>query len=177
MTKKKADVLLHPVRMRIVQALLSHERLTVQQLVEKLADVPQATMYRHLTILREAKAVEVVETHKVRGTTEKVYAVSKEQLKIPDKEVEETAPDEHLKYFMMYQANLLKEFEKYVLNHSPLQYKKDGLGYWQTTLHLSDAEFKEFLDELRALFEKVSENKPTGDRKERIMATTFIPGG
>lgn len=41
----KVDLLLHPVRLRVVQALLGQE-MTPQQLVDALGDVPQATLYR-----------------------------------------------------------------------------------------------------------------------------------
>ncbi|WP_100406206.1 helix-turn-helix domain-containing protein [Bacillus solitudinis] len=176
MGHKKADVILHPVRMRIIQALMSYQKLTVQQLVEKLEDVPQATMYRHLRILTDAQAIKIVESNKVRGTIEKVYAVSREQVIITEKDITEMSSEDHLRYFMMYQANLLKEFEKYVIKHNSENFKQDGLGYWQSTLHLSDKEFAAFSEELKALLEKAAEKKPTPERKERTMATIFIPG-
>ena len=46
------DLLLHPVRLRIVQALVGSP-MTPLHLKEQLGDVPQATLYRHLSQLFE----------------------------------------------------------------------------------------------------------------------------
>jgi DNA-binding transcriptional ArsR family regulator len=175
LAEKKADIMLHPIRMRIIQELVKSPNQTVQQLIDHLGDVPQATMYRHLKMLSDAELIHVVETNKVRGTVEKVYAVLVENLAITDKELEETAPEEHLRYFMTYQANLAKEFERYVMSKQPASYKEDGLGYWQTTMHLSDEEFEEFAENLGQLIKKAVEKKPNKDRRARTLATISIP--
>ena len=49
---KKTDIILHPVRMRILQNLATRN-LTPLQLAEELVNVPQATLYRHLNKLVE----------------------------------------------------------------------------------------------------------------------------
>ena len=49
-----ADVLLHPVRMRILQALFDADPLTTAQLRERLPDIAPATMYRQIAVLAEA---------------------------------------------------------------------------------------------------------------------------
>ena len=46
------DLLLHPIRLRIVQALVG-EPMTPLQLKDRLADVPQATLYRHINQLAD----------------------------------------------------------------------------------------------------------------------------
>ncbi|MBP3952569.1 helix-turn-helix domain-containing protein [Bacillus suaedae] len=173
--KKKADMMLHPIRMRIIQTLLTHQRLTVQQLIDELKDVPQATMYRHLKQLTEADLIEVVETNKIRGTIEKIYSVRKENIALSDEDINGTPPEEHLRFFMTYQANLLKEFENYVMNHQPEQYKEDGLGYWQTTFHLSGEEMQEFGEALSTVFQKFSKLEPSPERHARTIASIFIP--
>ena len=43
--------LLHPVRMRVVQALLAGDGLTTHELHERLPDIPIATLYRHVAYL------------------------------------------------------------------------------------------------------------------------------
>lgn len=70
---------------------------------------------------------EVVETNKIRGTIEKVYSIRKGNIAFYDDDIKGLPPEEHLRFFMTYQANLLKEFEKYVMNHQPEQYfNRDG---------------------------------------------------
>src|SRR5215467_1711411 len=49
-----ADLLLHPVRLRIVQAFLGDRALTTSALAGELADVPPASLYRHVAKLVRA---------------------------------------------------------------------------------------------------------------------------
>ncbi|TWI56020.1 helix-turn-helix domain-containing protein [Halalkalibacter nanhaiisediminis] len=172
---KKADVMLHPVRMRLIQTLLSYNAMTVQQLLEKLDDIPQATMYRHLKHLVDADLIEVINTKKIRGAIEKTYAIKKENLTISEEEVADTPVEEHLRYFMTYQANLLKEFENYVLKHSAKDFAKDGLGFSQTTLHLTADEMAQFGRELGEVIQRFAQNEPKPERQARTLATIFIP--
>ena len=60
LNETKADVLLHPVRLRIVQALLPRRQLTAQEIGRHLGDVPQATLYRHLNKLLDGGIIEIV---------------------------------------------------------------------------------------------------------------------
>ena len=90
MNQSKMKLILHPVRMKIIQSLLNGKNMTVQQLSQRAKDVPQATLYRHLNKLLEAELIQVVQENQIRGTVEKVYA-----LKEP--------PYIHKKTFCVYQ--------------------------------------------------------------------------
>ena len=85
----KINTILHPVRMRIMQSLLGGKELTAQEISKRVSDVPQASLYRHLNRLLEAEVLEVVEENKVRGTMEKVYALSNQLETMTAKEVKE----------------------------------------------------------------------------------------
>ncbi|ARK28716.1 helix-turn-helix domain-containing protein [Halalkalibacter krulwichiae] len=175
MSSNKADLMLHPVRMRIIQALMTYEEMNVQQLLEKLPDIPQATMYRHLKQLLDNELIEVTATNKVRGTIEKTYAVRKDKITLSESDLQNTSTEEHIRYFMAYQANLLNEFERYVTKHTPDKYKSDGMGYWQTTVNLTEQEMTQLGKELSEVIQKYARNKPTAERNPRTFATVFIP--
>ena len=70
-----ADLLLHPVRLRIVKAFLGERALTVKQLAAELADVQAGSIYRHVARLTEAGVLQVVAERQVRATTERTYAL------------------------------------------------------------------------------------------------------
>lgn len=53
MPLKNFELLNHPIRMRIFQALY-HVEMSVQQLTEYLQNVPQSTVYRHVRLMSEA---------------------------------------------------------------------------------------------------------------------------
>src|SRR5437868_1029394 len=79
MEETRADVIFHPVRIRILQALFGGRTLTAQQLVEALDGPSIATLYRHLNRLVQAGILAVVEERPIRGTQEKVYALAHDQ--------------------------------------------------------------------------------------------------
>src|SRR3712207_4096878 len=67
------DLLLHPVRLRIVQAFLGERALTTAELGAELDDVPTASLYRHVALLADAGVLTVAEERRVRGAAERRY--------------------------------------------------------------------------------------------------------
>ena len=70
-----ADLLLHPVRLRIVQAFLGDRALTTGELHAELDDVPTASLYRHVAHLVDAGVLSVVAERRVRGAVERTYVM------------------------------------------------------------------------------------------------------
>src|SRR6266536_6589940 len=70
-----ADLLLHPIRLRIVQAFLGDRALTTSALAAELADVPAASLYRHVARLVNAGALAVVAEPRVRGAMANTYVL------------------------------------------------------------------------------------------------------
>ncbi|WMT39370.1 helix-turn-helix domain-containing protein [Paenibacillus sp. D2_2] len=172
---KKADLLLHPVRMRILQHLLLGTPLTIAQLTEALGDVPQATLYRHVNLLLKAELIEVADTKKVKGTEERLFLAREDNLKIPEHEIETTSIEDHIRYFSVFHSNLLQLATTYLSNTPPDKYKEEGFGYWSTPIHVSDGEFVELFQSINQCLEKVLDNQPSAERKTRIFAGMFIP--
>src|SRR5258708_37343099 len=56
---KRADLVLHPVRLRIILVFARGRRLTPQQVAAVLPDVPQATLYRQIERLYRGGALAV----------------------------------------------------------------------------------------------------------------------
>lgn len=173
MSESKVDILLHPVRMRIIQSLVS-ENLTVQQMRERLPDIPQATLYRHLNKLFDAGVVFVVQEQQVRGTIEKVYSLTQKEASITNEDIRNFSKEQYMDLFMKYMANLLGEYERYVSQDS-VDFEKDGVSLRQASLYLSDDEFMNLIKELGQVYAKVLNNEPAPDRKKRIFANIIIP--
>ncbi len=171
MGSSKADAILHPIRMRIIQELAS-KPCTVQELLQYLQDVPQATLYRHLNTLKKAEVVEVIKEQKIRGTVEKTYALAQASAILSGDEVQHLTKEEHLQHFMNFYTMLAKEFEAYL--EGDVNFEKDGFGYHQLPLHLSDSEQQAFLEDYKKLVGKY-QFKPREDRRKRTMAVSFIP--
>ncbi|WP_462411809.1 helix-turn-helix domain-containing protein [Neobacillus sp. Marseille-QA0830] len=169
------DVLLHPVRMRIIQHLIN-QQLTSQQLLERLPDIPQASLYRNIKKLADAGIIHIVDEIPVRGTVEKVYSIYNPNTSLNGADdLNKMSKDDQMGVFIKFMANLMGEFERYI-NQDKIDFKADGVSFRQTSLYLSDSEFLDFFEDLRKVYLKYTSNKPISGRRRRTMATIIIPG-
>jgi DNA-binding PadR family transcriptional regulator len=174
MSKTKAEIILHPVRMKILQCFIGGKKRNVQELLEANPDIAQATMYRHLKTLVKAEILEVVEENKIRGTTEKIYALSQAGAKKTNEELKQSPKEDHMRFFFMFMTQLLGDFENY-LSQENIDLEKDGVGFRQAVFHLSDQEFMELFRNIGELFMKAAQNEPSSDRKKRKISTIIMP--
>ncbi|MBT2692647.1 helix-turn-helix domain-containing protein [Bacillus sp. ISL-55] len=168
MKETKADLILHPVRMKVLQTLASGRRKTAQQIAEKLPEVPQATLYRHLKKLLDAKVIEVVEENQVRGTIEKVYALPKQNEVLSREEMLKAGPDEHLEYFIKFLANVLMDFEAYIRQPN-YDFQKDMASFRTATIYASDEEYGEFIRKYAELIMPMLQHEESPNRKKRTL--------
>ena len=169
-----ADLLLHPVRMRIVQALLGDRVLTTAELREELPDVPAATLYRQVATLLEGGALEVVEERKVRGTFERTYRVRQENLVLGADEAATMTPEQHNQAFVAFMTGRLSDFERYLSSGEP-DLLRDKVGYRVAAMYLTDEETDEFLAEFAELVRPLLENEPSPGRRRRVFSTILMP--
>jgi DNA-binding transcriptional ArsR family regulator len=167
------DVVMHPIRMRIIMALAGRQ-MTAQQVAETLGDVPPATLYRHLNRLAEARVLAVVDERRVRGTLEKVYTLS-EGARMTAEEFAAIGRDDHQRYFTTFVASLLDDFSRYLKNTEPVNLLADGVVYRKLPLELSDEEFVAAAKAVDAAIVPYLHNEPAPGRKRRIYATIVIP--
>jgi DNA-binding transcriptional ArsR family regulator len=174
MKESAADVILHPVRMRIIQLLINQE-LTAQQLKEVLHDIPQASLYRNIKKLVEAEVIHVVKEIPIRGTVEKVYSIhDPSKASFGQEELMKLSKDEHMSIFIKFFANLMGEYDRY-LQQDKIDLVADGVTFRQAPLYLSDEEYTGFLKDLVSVVSKVIANKPEKGRRRRTIATIIIP--
>ena len=172
--EKLVDLVLHPIRMRIVMALAGRE-MTAQQLAESLGDVPLATLYRHINRLTEAGVLAVASERRVRGTLEKAYTLGSQGAFIDAQTFAAMSREDHLRYFTTFVATLLDDFSRYIKNPEPINFLTDGVGYQKFPLELSDEEFAAVATGINAAIVPHMSNQPTSERKRRIFATMVIP--
>jgi DNA-binding transcriptional ArsR family regulator len=174
MRKVEAETVLHPVRLRILQAFLGGRELTAGQLAERLPDVPQATLYRHLGVLAGGGILAVVRENRVRGAVERVYGLPDGAALVKGADLEGVTPEEHLRHFATFLAALQGEFVRY-LARPGADPAADGVGYRLFALTLTDEEFASFLAELGALVERAAANPPAPGRRRRAFARITLP--
>ncbi|GKU77309.1 helix-turn-helix domain-containing protein [Paenibacillus sp. L3-i20] len=175
LSESRADLILHPIRMRIIQTLVGGAQLTTLQISERMPDIPQATMYRHLNKLLKAKLIEVIEQIQVRGTMMKVYVLTSNGGEIPTQDLKMMSSEAHMELFMKFVASLIGDYGTY-LQQENYDLEQDGVSLRQLELHLTDEEYMELLQGMRAQMAKHIENKPTNERRRRNIVTMVIPG-
>lgn len=168
----QGNVMLHPVRLRILTEL-SHSKATSKQLLERLPDIPQATLYRHLKRLLDAEFIYIAQQHTVNGALEKTYAV-KESQSVSEEQQKSITGTSHIKLFSLFMGAMLDTLKRYVKGRSGKQIIEEGLSYNRLTLYLSNQERKNLQHEMRELIARYHlPNEAT--RRKYSIAITVIP--
>jgi hypothetical protein len=170
-----ADLLLHPVRLRIVKAFLGDRALTTTQLAAELDDVPAGSLYRHIALLTKAGVLQVVAERRVRGAVERTYTLRLYAAQIQPGEVAAMTLDEHAQAFMAYVAGLLADFDRYLEVGVP-DPVRDGAAYRVAAMWLTEAEFADFVRDLQALAQPRLANAPGKGRSRRMLYSVLLPG-
>jgi Helix-turn-helix domain len=170
-----ADLLLHPVRLRIVQAFLGERALTTGQLREELPDVPAGSLYRHVARLVDGGVLAVVAERRVRGAVERTYVLRASRARIGVNEIAAMSREEHRQAFLAFLAGLIGDFDRY-LAREEIDPLRDGASYNLAGLWLDDAEFAEFVRDLMTVVQPRAANAPKPGRRRRILATVLLPG-
>ena len=170
------DLLLHPIRLRIVTAMTG-DRVTAKDLASALPDIPQTTLYRHINVLVDGGLLEVVEEIPQRGTVERVFG-----FKVPPslsrEDLTGLSKEEYQQAFTLILTTLLQEAIN-SLNNLPDDEEIDLLGegyqFSQIHLNLNDVEYEKLNKAILNLMLAAASNKPSGERKRRIFSYLFIP--
>ena len=171
---KRANLVLHPVRLRIILTFAGHPRLTPKQVAAALPDVPQATIYRHLARLHEGRVLAVAAERRIRGAVERTYVLTAGGASLSAEDVATATRDEHLGYFETFVAGLIRQFAGY-LARPEIDLERDGVGYRQVVLNLTDEEFGEMAAALNGAVGRFLFNEPGPGRKPRTLATVVLP--
>ena len=169
-----AELLLHPVRLRIVKAFLGDRALATRQLADELPDVPPGSLYRHIALLVNAGVLQVVAERRVRGALERTYTLRAVAARISQGEALAMSQEEHAHAFMIYVAGLLADFDRYLTAGRP-DPLHDRADYRVAAMWLTDAELVAFLNELRTIAEPRLANAPRKGRRRRMLYTILLP--
>ena len=170
----KVDLLLHPVRLRIVHALAGGRTRTTKELCASLVDTSAATIYRQVALLVEGGLVEVVGEQRVRGAVERRYRLHETRLAIEPEAAAAMSLEDHRQGFAAAIAALLADFNAY-LDRGGADPTTDLVGYTQVPLWLSREELLEAIAEMRRLIARVAANGPTSGRTLYLFSPIVFP--
>ncbi|MFG6495873.1 helix-turn-helix domain-containing protein [Fictibacillus sp. UD] len=170
--KSKADLILHPVRMKIIQHLAKGSA-TVSELRGWISDVPQATLYRHLNVLNKNEIIYVTDERKIRGAVERTYALEQDTAYISAEEAANLSKEDHMKMFMTFISNITGDVEAYLNGDTNLN--TDIFGYNQLDLYLDGEEWEELSRGMQELISKYVPNRPTKRNKKVTLVQMLVP--
>ncbi|MEV0790928.1 hypothetical protein [Kribbella sp. NPDC050459] len=163
------DVLLHPIRWRIVQRALGRE-VTTTDLKRDLPDIPTTTLYRHVAALIDAGYLTVVRERKIRGTTERTLSLDQTKVgRMDEREARAMTPEQHRQAFLTMLTRLAADFDR-VVDNGDLSPRLHQLGYSQLALYLSPDDMETFRAGFTELVEPYLAEAPG---KDRIVLSMF----
>ena len=170
--RSKAEAVIHPVRLRIAGALLARP-MNTQQIAAALADVPPATLYRHVRALAKFGTIGVVSRRTVNGIVEPTYAVRQGATRLGPKEFAAIPARDHARYLGVVFGAQLAVAQAYFTDEGQ-DVVRDGATYFRADVNLTDREARRLRADLLGLVQRY--RRPAGRRRRvRHVAVSLIP--
>lgn len=173
MAEGRAKLLLHPVRLRILQAALGRQ-VTAASLGAALPDVPTASLYRHIAALVDAGVLVVVAERAVRGATERTLEVALPAASLGAEDIAGLTATQHLDAITAFLGGVLQAAAGY-LDADDADPARDGFGYRQVALWADDDELAALVGALREVVAAAAERGPGEGRRRRVLTTVLLP--
>lgn len=175
--RNKAEVLMHPVRMKILQALMHNkeEGLSTLEMNSIIKDVPQATLYRHIQILVDESIIKIVKERKVRSVTEKFYALNEGAEILSKEDWTQLTIKQKLNYVSNYQLTLLSQYQNYLHSLGEEERLADLSTFSFIDLTLTTDQFMSFENELNDLIIKYYNMADSNNNETKTIAINIIP--
>lgn len=166
-----ADVVMHPVRLRIIQQL-GGRSLTTAQLRAALPDVTQATLYRHVATLVDSGILSVVEERKVRGAVERTLALGDRMAHVDQAELWAMSAAQLRSAFLAFLGDVSADFDRFVDGEDPGL--RDFVGFGRVALYVDAADLAAIQAGLSELLAPYLAERG-GGRRRVSLATVLIP--
>jgi DNA-binding transcriptional ArsR family regulator len=169
------ELLLHPVRLRIVHALSGGRLRSAGELCDHLPGVPRTSIYRQLGLLVAGGMLEIGDERRVRGAVERFYRLRADRPVIAPDAAKAMTLDDHRQGFAAAIAVLVAEFGAY-LDRPGADPFADSASYRQGTLWLSPGELDAMLTGLQQVIAPLTANKPGPGRRPYLLSPVMFPG-
>ncbi len=166
--KSRKEILMHPIRMEILEYLNREGTATAGKLAEAMPDVPKTTLYRHINVLADEGYLKVVNEVKIRGTVEREYALNTDYLS------EEPSAERSRRETSDLLLRMMTDFEDYY-DGDDVDPDRDMLFFTENTINLSDDEFSSFLQDLFDLIAKYDLLDESPSQKPRSITMISSP--
>src|SRR5450756_106994 len=173
MNKVKENLLLHPVRLRIILAAVGRQ-VNAQQLADELPDIPQATLYRNINTLAAGGILVVVRERRVHNTIEKTYALPDRSLMLTMEDLKDAQPEDYIRLVTQYLGLLLGYYVRYI-EKGNVDFARDNVLFQTFPVYLSQVEIQELGQAIKAALLPYLKNEPSPDRRRYILGLISLP--
>ena len=163
----KLDLIVHPVRSRIVVAV-SGRSLTTREIAKVLPDVPVPTLYRHVRVLDEAGILRCTGERKVRGTVERSYTLAEGGGELDHDAV--PSPEDNLNALSNFATVVTQAYRTYIALGG-IEPPRAGMQ----AMYLTDEEHTALLQGLRELLANYEGHSPGEGRQRRLVSLIDLP--
>jgi DNA-binding transcriptional ArsR family regulator len=170
----KLELLLHPVRLRIIHAMSGDRTRTTAELCATLPDVSKATVYRHVSLLVEGGLLDVVGERRVHGAVERRYRLHPTRLAVGRDEAAGMSLDDHRQGFAAAIAALVADFNAY-LDRPRAEPAADSVSYAQVPMWLNRDELRTVVEGVRSIIKSGRDNLSTPDRSQYLFSPILFP--
>ena len=168
------ELLLSPLRLRIIHAVLDGRPFTTTQLADRMVDVSRATVYRQVAVLADAGLLEIDGEQRVRGAVERTYRLHSARAAMDLHTVAAMTIEDHQRLFTAAVGALLAEFNAY-LGRDGADPLTDSVSYRQFSLWLSEEEKADLVRNVTATLVVLMKNGPTAGRRQHMLSTILFP--
>ncbi|QTX04951.1 helix-turn-helix domain-containing protein [Agromyces archimandritae] len=166
-----ADVVLHPVRLRIIQQLGGRDRTTAQ-LRDALPDIAQATLYRHVAALLDAGVVTVVDERRSRGGVERTLALGERMAAVDQAELLAMGGAQLRTAFLNFLGDITGDFDRFL--GADTEQSRELVGFARTPLYVNTEDLAAIQAGLAELLAPYLTERADGRRRVNL-ATILLP--
>ncbi len=165
-------LLLHPVRQRIVHAVLDRQPFTAHDLTRRLPDVSAATIYRQLAALIDGGLIQVVAERRIRGAVQRTLQLTRRSPLLSDADVSELSPEEIRALAATFGIALTAELVRYLSQPGP---DVEAVSMRQSVLCLDDDDRDQLARRLQSVITDYADLPPRPGRRNHIVSTVMFP--
>ncbi len=159
-------VVVHPGRLKIIQELLHGKKLTGLEIANRIKEIPQATVYRHIQLMEQYGIIKLVQEKQVKGKAEKVYTLKEEDFTSGD--LDHISEDEKLVLLVIFLAGVLENLKK-----SDGENFRGKTIFKRDTFHFTDEKIAAFINDYNSLIEKYS-NESLSSKSPRSVSVSSV---
>ncbi len=162
----------NPIQSKLLLNIHSLRQTTAKQLIELNKDIPQATIYRHLSKLTSDGIIKVIQENRIRGVVEKVYAMAVELSQ--NATLELLTGDAYMNMFTEYMMGIMQEFRDYTAQEN-INITGDGSGFSLIPIYATREELAEVGAKITEILLPLAQNPPTPERRYRNIGLIVTP--